>query len=170
MPPLRYDDVFEAAVDLICPSTVQEALGGDQAEKWAEAMDSELESLWKNGVYVEVARPIGKKVIGSKWVLRIKTNSAGKVDKFKARVVAKGYRLMEGVDYYETFAPTVRFESIRSLIAFGVAEGWNFDQMDVSTAFLYADLEEETFVEVPEGVSGVEGIVWRLLKFLYGLK
>ena len=69
MPPLRYDDVFEAAVDLICPSTVKEALGGDQAEKWAEAMDSELESLWKNGVYVEVARPVGKKVIGSKWVL-----------------------------------------------------------------------------------------------------
>ena len=133
-------------------------------------MDSELESLWKNGVYVEVARPVGKKVIGSKWVLRIKTNSAGKVDKYKARVVAKGYRQMEGVDYYETFAPTVRFESIRSLIAFGVAEGWNFDQMDVSTAFLYADLEEETFVEVPEGVSGVEGMVWRLLKCLYGLK
>ena len=49
--------------------------------KWAEAMDSELESLWKNGVYVEVARLVGKKVIGSKWVFRIKTNSAGKVDK-----------------------------------------------------------------------------------------
>ena len=121
-------------------------------------------------MYVEVARPIGKKVIGSKWVLRIKTNSAGKIDKYKARMVAKGYRQMEGIDYYETFAPTVRFESIRSLIVFGVAEGWNFDQMDVSTTFLYADLEEETFVEVPEGVSGVEGMVWRLLKCLYGLK
>ena len=77
---------------------------------------------------------------------------------------------MEGVDYYETSAPTDRFESIRSLIAFGVAEGWNFDQMDLSTTFLYADLEEEKFVEVPDGVSGVEGIVWRHLKCLYGVK
>ena len=170
VPPLRYDDAYAAAVDLMCPETVKEALGGDQAEKWAAAMDSELESLWKNGVYIEVSRPHGKKVIGSKWVLRIKTDAAGNIDKYKARVVAKGYRQMEGVDYDETFAPTVRFESIRALIAMGVAEGWSFDQMDVSTAFLYADLEEETFVEIPEGVTGVEGMVWRLLKCLYGLK
>ena len=63
-----------------------------------------------------------------------------------------------------------RFESIRSLIAMGVVEDWNFDQMDVSTAFLYADLEEVTYVEVPDGISGVEGMVWRLLKYMYGLK
>ena len=56
------------------------------------------------------------------------------------------------------------------MIAMGVAEGWNFDQMDMLTAFLYADLEEETYVEVPDGISGVEGMVWRLLKCLYGLK
>ena len=170
VPPLRYDDIYAAAVDLMCPATVKEALGGDKAEMWAAAMDKELESLWQNKVYVEVTRPPGKKVIGSKWVLRIKTDAEGKVDKFKARVVAKGFRQIEGVDYGDTFAPTVRFESIRSLIAMGVAEGWNFDQMDVSTAFLYAELEEETYVEVPEGISGVEGMVWKLLKCLYGLK
>ena len=130
LPPLRYDDVFEAAIDLSCPKTVKEALGGDHAEKWAEAMDEELESPWKNEVYVEVERPTGKKVIGSKWVLRIKTDAAGKIDKFKARVVAKGFRQIEGVGYDETFAPTVRFESIHSLIAMGVAEGWNFDRVD----------------------------------------
>lgn len=116
-------------------------------------------SLWQNKVYVEVARPAGKKVIGRKWVLRIKTDAAGKVDKFKARVVAKGFRQIEGVDCDETFAPTVRFERIRSLIAMGVAENWNFNQMYVSTAFLYADLGEETYVEVPDGISGVEGMV-----------
>ena len=57
VPPLRYDDVFEAAIDLTCPETVKEALGGDNAEKWAEAMDKELESPWKNKVYVEVEGP-----------------------------------------------------------------------------------------------------------------
>ena len=90
--------------------------------------------------------------LARKWVLRIKIDAAGNVDKFKARVVAKGFRQIEGVDYDETFAPTVRFESIRSLIAMGVGEGWNFYQMDVSIAFLYADLEEETYVEVPDGI------------------
>ena len=90
---------------------------------------------------MEVARPAGKKVIGSKWVLRIKTDAAGKVDKFKARVVAKGFRQIEGIDYDETFAPTVRFERCRSLVAMGVAED-----------------------------SGVEGMVWRVLKCMYGLK
>ena len=77
---------------MTCSSTIKEALGGDNAEKWAEAMDKELESLWKNKVYLEVERPAGKKVIGSKWVLRIKTDAAGEIGKFKARVVAKGFR------------------------------------------------------------------------------
>ena len=84
--------MFEGAVDLIYPSTVKEALGGENSGKWADAMDKELDSLRQNKVYVEVAKPAGKKVIGSKWVLRIKTDAAGKVDKFKARVVAKGFR------------------------------------------------------------------------------
>ena len=70
-------------------------------------------------------------------------------------MVAKGFRQIEGINYEETFAPTVRFESIRSLIAMGVAEDWNFDHMDVSANFLYADLEEETYVEVPDGISRV---------------
>ena len=79
--------------------------------------------------------------------------------KFKARVVAKGFREIEGVDYDETFAPTIRFESIQSLIAMGVAEGWHFDQLDVSTTLLYAELMEETYVEVPDGISGEEGMI-----------
>ena len=169
VPAQRYDEIFAAAIDVTCPATVQEALGGEKAELWAAAMDSELESLWSNNVYMEVDRPTGK-VIGSRWVLRVKTDAEGRIDKYKARVVAKGYRQMEGVDYEETFAPTVRFESIRALLAMGVAEGWKFDQMDVSTAFLYAELEEETYVEIPEGISGVAGKVWKLLKCLYGLK
>ena len=118
----------------MCLETMKEALGGDQAYKWAAATDGELESLWKNGVHLEVSRPLGKKVIGSKWVLRMETDAADNIDNFKAWVVSQGYRQMEGVDYGEAFAPTVRFESIRALIAMGLAEGWSFDQRDVSTA------------------------------------
>ena len=94
------------------------------------------------------------------------------LDKFKARVMAKGFRQVEGLDYEETFTPTVRFESVRPLVALAARMGWLLDQMDVATVFLYADLEEETFVEIPMRVAPVgEGdMVWRLRKCLYGLK
>ena len=83
--------------------------------------------------------------------MRVKTDASGDLDKFKARVVAKGFKQVEGVDYEETFAPTVRFESVRELVALAAGTGWHLDQMDVAT--MYAELEEETFVEIPEGVA-----------------
>ena len=67
--------------------------------------------------------------------------------------MAKGFRQVEGVDYEETFAPTVRFESVRALAALAAGVGWELDQMDVTTAFLYAELDEETYIEIPEGVA-----------------
>lgn len=114
VPTLRYDDVNEAAFYLMCPTTMKEAFGGEQAEKWALTMDNELESPWKSGVYVEVAKPDGKKVIGNEWVLRIKTDVASNINKYKAEVVAKGYEQVEGIDCDETFAPIICFESIRT--------------------------------------------------------
>ena len=92
-------------------------------------------------------------------MLRVKTSEKGEIEKYKARVVAKGYKQMEGVDYDGTIVPTVRFESIRTLIAMRVAEGWNFNQMDFLTLFPYVDPDEENFVEIPEGVTIVEGMV-----------
>lgn len=118
--------------------------------------------------------------MGTKWVLRVKTDASGKLDNFKAKVVAKGYRQMEGLDYHETFAPIVRFESIRALMALAASMGWELDQMEVATAFAkfvhfiraYAKLEEETFVDLAKVVAPVgEGNrVWKLRKCLYGLK
>ena len=94
------------------------------------------------------------------------------MEKYKARVVAKGFSQVEGVDYDQTFNPTVRFESIRQMVALGTSRGMKMEQMDVTTAFLYAPLEEEVFMEQPEGTveAGSEGKVMRLLKCLYGLK
>ena len=85
--------------------------------------------------------------------MRVKTDAFGNLDKFKATGVEKGFRQVEGVDYEETFAPTVRFESVRALVALAAGTGWHLDEMDVATTFLYAELEEETFVEIPEGVA-----------------
>ena len=138
VPATRYDEIFEVAADFMNPPTVSAAMESGKVEEWTSAMEAELQSLWENGVFEEVERPAGKKVIGTKWVLRIKTDASGNLDKYKARVVAKGYRQMEGVDYDETFAPTVRFESVRALVALAASMGWELDQMDVATAFLYA--------------------------------
>ena len=131
-----------------------------------------MSSLQGNGVYEIVDRPAGKKVVKSKWVLRIKTNERGEIEKYKARVVAKGFSQVEGVDYDQTFSPTVRFESIRQLVAVGTSRGLHMHQMDVTTSFLYAPLGEEVYMKQPEGtvLEGNEGKVMRLLKCLYGLK
>ena len=176
VPPLRFIEAYlaTAADEEVkqSPESVQEALQGPHREKWQQAMNSEMESLRENGVYELVDRPKGKKVVKSKWVLRVKTNEKGEIEKYKARVVAKGYSQVEGVDYDQTFSPTVRFESIRQMVALGASKGMQMHQMDVTTAFLYAPLDEEVYMEQPEGtvLSGSEGKVMRLLKCLYGLK
>ena len=176
VPPLRFIEMYlaSAAEEEVkqSPESAWEALQGPHSKKWQQAMNSEMESLRENGVYELVDRPVGKKVVKSKWVLRVKTNAKGEIEKYKARVVAKGYSQVEGVDYDQTFSPTVRFESIRQMVALGASKGMHMHQMDVTTAFLYAPLKEEVYMEQPEGtvLPGSEGKVMRLLKCLYGLK
>ena len=86
-------------------------------------MDAKMESLRVNGVYELVDRPARQKVVKSKWVPRVKANERGEVEKYKARVVAKGFNQVEGVDYDQTLSPTVRFESIRQMVALGASNG-----------------------------------------------
>ena len=110
-------------------------------------MRSEMASLRENGVYKLVDKPKGKKVVKSKWVQRVKSDAEGRVEKCKARVVAKGYSQVEEVVYDQIFSPTVRFESIRQMVALGTSKGMSMHQMDVTTGFLYAPLEEEVYME-----------------------
>lgn len=175
VPPPRYIEAFlanGAGADMgEFPQTAWEALSGEDEEKWRLAMDSEMASLVENGVYELVERPEGKKVLGCRWIFRIKTDENGNQVKHKARVVAKGYNQVEGESYFQIFSPTVRFESVRQLAAVGASRGLRMHQMDVTTAFLYAPLMEEVYMERPEGTAE-EGDhrVMRLLKCLYGLK
>lgn len=154
------------------PLTVTEALTGPEAEKWSEAIKVEMDSIQKNDVFDLTTLPPGRKAIGSKWVFRVKRDSEGQTERYKARLVAKGFSQKEGVDFQETFAPVAKFSSIRVLLAIATEKGYDVHQMDVKTAFLNGDLEEEIFMEQPEGVveKGKEHLVWRLRKSLYGLK
>ena len=143
------------------------------AKSWKEACAAEVQSLIDNKVFKVVQRPSHKKTLTSKWVFKKKRGFNWEVQKYKARIVARGFTQEEGVDYADTFSPTVRFESIRLMLAEAAAKDMQTAQMDVTTTFLYADLDEEVYMEIPEGMFGdadMSGKVLLLLKALYGLK
>lgn len=139
---------------------------------WVKACEDEIASIEKNHTWILVDLPAGAKPIGLKWVFKIRRNSDGSVNKYKARLVAKGYVQRHGIDYDEVFAPVVRRETIRLIIALAASHGWEVHHLDVKTAFLHGDLKEEVYVKQPEGfeVKGSEEKVYRLSKALYGLK
>ncbi|CAL8087744.1 unnamed protein product [Prunus armeniaca] len=151
------------------PEKFEEAV---KDESWMKAMKDELNMIEKNDTWELVDRPMDKPVIGVKWVFKTKLNLDGSVQKNKARLVAKGYSQKPGVDYNETFAPVARLDTIRTLIALAAQKGWQLYQLDVKSAFLNGVLEEEAYVDQPEGfvMKGSESKVYKLHKALYGLK
>jgi hypothetical protein len=176
-PPVRYG--FEDLVSYALltssedPSTFQEAIESSEKDKWMEAMVEENESLNKNKTWELTELPKGKKPIGCKWVFKKKEAVSEKEgERFKARLVAKGYSQRHGIDYDEVFSPIVRHTSIRVVLALVADQDLELEQLDVKTAFLHGNLEEEIFMEQPEGFKqpGTENLVCRLKKSLYGLK
>lgn len=152
------------------PTTLREALSSDDAHEWQAAVDDELASIRENNVYEVTDLPPGRKVIKSRFVFKVKYRADGTVDRYKARLVAKGYTQQAGIDYEETFAPVAKFATIRTVLAAAAAQDLVVHQMDVKTAFLHGDLDEEAYLDPPEGVPIEPGKVWRLRKALYGLK
>lgn len=120
-PPKRFDDECNVADNLTAdidePENINEAWRGEHSGEWKEATDSEYDALMSNGIWQLVPPPNGKNIVGSRWVFKVKHNSDGTVERFKARLVAQGYSQSEGVDYQEVFSPVVRNTSIRSLLA-----------------------------------------------------
>ena len=149
-------------------TTFEEAIGCEKKAKWSEAMNSEMESLKKNDVWDLTVLPPGKKAIGCKWVYKVKTNGDGSIERYKARLVARGFDQRFGSDYDETFCPVVRLESLRTLIALSTQRGLELHHVDVQTAF---PLPEEVYMKQPVGYEeGEKDLVCKLKKSLYGLK
>ena len=120
------------------------------AVKWKEACDSEMESLRKTKTWDLVPLPKGRKAIGNRWVFRVKENQAGEVERFKSRLVAKGFSQKRGIDYDETFAPVAKFTSIRILFSLASKYSLSVHQMDVKTAFLNGILDEDIYMVQPD--------------------
>ena len=133
-------------------------------------MAEEMASIEANQTWRLTELPRGHRPIGLKWVFKVKKDASGAVVKHKAMLVAKGYVEKQGVDYEEVFAPVARLESVHLLLALAARAGWTVHHMDVKSAFLNGELEEEVYVAQPPGFTGESSKVLKLDKALYGLK
>ena len=133
------------------PRTVNEAVDSEDGKLSKEAMVDEMASLHKNETWNLVELSAGRKPIGSNWVFKKKTNSEGKVEKYKARLVSKGYSQVPGIDFGDIFSPIAKVASIRLLLSVAAAFYFEVEQMDVKTTFLHGDLEEEIYMKQSEG-------------------
>ena len=154
------------------PTNYEEAMMSSDSEKWLEAMKSELGSMSENQVRTLVDPPSDRKAVECKWIFKKKTDADGNVTVYKARLVAKGFRQVQGVDYDETFSPVAMFKSIRILLAIAAFHDYEIWQMDVKTAFLNGNIDEELYMMQPEGFVDPKDAdkVCKLQRSIYGLK
>jgi Reverse transcriptase (RNA-dependent DNA polymerase) len=177
------------------PTTFQQAVHSPQREEWLNAMKEELRSMVKKKVFqsesaVECAAE-GRRPIGCKWVYKLKRDASGRVERYKARLVAKGFTQQAGIDFFDTFAPVLKYKSLRLLLQHAARHDLDVQQMDVETAFLNGELKETVFMKLPPGIDQLmtkddagdnserggddksvsnAKSVWRLKKAIYGTK
>ncbi|CAI7928243.1 unnamed protein product [Closterium sp. NIES-54] len=156
------------------PQTIHEARTDLDAAEWIKAADAELTALHANDTYSVVPRPPTCKPIPCKWIFKVKEHADGSIERRKARLVVKGFKQRDGVDFHDTFAPTVRFATLRLFLTIAAAFDLEVNQLDISNAFLNGTLDEILYMMQPPGyelpaVHGVEQVCL-LHKPLYGLK
>ena len=152
--PLTYNDAIE------CPDT----------NLWLAAMSTKLNTFKEIGLYKEVELPSDCKIINSKWVFKIKCGPNSEINKYKARLVTKGYTQIEGLNYTDTFVPITKFTTIHSLLTLVAQHDLEVHQVDVKAAFLNGELEEEIYLCPPPGFHNNPKVIWHLQCTLYGLK
>ncbi|CAI7789198.1 unnamed protein product [Closterium sp. NIES-54] len=125
------------------PALMEEALAGDDREAWLASREDEFKSHMENETWTLTNLPPGRKALDCTWVLRVKTNAEGKLERRKTRLVIKGFQQREGIDFQDVFAPVAKAPTLRVLLAAVAVCGWKVEQMDVKTAFLYGVVDEE---------------------------
>ena len=138
---------------------IQDALSCPQNDDWLLALQDEITSLQQNNVFEVVDKLPTIKSLPCKGVFKIKYDQLGNVQRYKARLVAKGFKQVNGVDYAETFAPVARHSTLRLLLTIAAAKNWEVENIDIKTAFLNGDLEEELYMDIPTGFEQ-PGKVW----------
>jgi hypothetical protein len=133
------------------PANYEEAMMSPDSEKWLEAIKSELGSMSENQIWTLVDPPSDRKAVECKWIFKKKTDADGNVTVYKARLVAKGFWQVQCVDYDETFSPVAMFKSIQILLAIAAFHDYEIWQMNVKTAFLNGNIDEELYMMQPKG-------------------
>ncbi|KAJ1573830.1 hypothetical protein NDA15_004779 [Ustilago hordei] len=150
--------------------TLGEAMNGEDAQLWKEAIRKELEGLKAMGTWEVVHQPPGVPLVDSKVVLRLKLDADGVPVKHKVRLVARGFTQREGIDYQETFSPVAPLGAIRAILALAVQNNWEVHALDITMAYLNSTLKEAIYMKLPEGSGVAPGKVYKVVKGLYGLK
>lgn len=164
-------DDFEDPEPHFEPKTFAQAAQCKNAKHWMDAAAGEIQAMQTSGSYELVDRPLGANVIDSRWVFVKKLTRWGRVKRFRARLTARGFLQIFGVDHFETYAPVMRYKSLKMLLAIAATRDYEIRHLDVPKAFLLADLKETIYMEQPQGFSnGNKNQVWRLLKSIYGIK
>jgi hypothetical protein len=171
---IKSQPVVNSSLDYYTPQTYKEAQRHSDWPQWSIAVDDECISMEKLGVFEPVTvLPKGKIAIPCRWVFKVKRNAKNEIVKYKGRIVCQGFRQIEGIDFTETFAPTVKHKSIKLLLQLAAMCDYEIKQLDYNTAFLNAKLTEEIYVTIPEGYHKyvpTNTKYLRLIKTLYGLK
>lgn len=158
------------------PKTFAEAMSSPDREQWIGAVKSEMRSMRQKHVWDLMGLPRGARAIGCKWVFKRKVDSEGKVNRWKARLVAQGFAQREGVDFRDTFAPVLHYKTLRALLAIVAVLDYELLQFDVPTAFLNATVEEDVYMKQPPGLEAIgekevdPNMVCKLNKAVYGIK
>jgi hypothetical protein len=153
------------------PKCYEEEMQVDTKRKWEQGMKEEMDSLVNNHTWDLVQFPAGKRALQNKWVYKLKEEDGGE-KRCKVRLVVKGFAQKKGIDFDEIFSPVVKMTSIKTILSLVVVEDLHLEHLDVKTTFLHGDLEEEIYMQQPQGyeVKGKENLFYRLKKSLYGLK
>lgn len=168
---IKEQTMYKSAINYKIPQNIKEVENHVDSNYWLEAIDKEVESLRSNNVFEEWNKPLppNAKVLGSRYTFTIKHNNKNEIVRYKGRLVAKGFGQRDGIDYYDTFSPTVKYKTIRQILAIAAIFDLEIDQLDFDTAFLNAELKEEIFIETPYRYPSSSKYV-KLRRALYGLK
>ncbi|THH26797.1 hypothetical protein EUX98_g7390 [Antrodiella citrinella] len=151
------------------PRTFSEAMRRPDADKWYQAAQDEIKSHLENGTWELAQLPEGCKAIGSRWVFRIKYNADGSIERYKARLVAQGFAQRPGLEYDETFASTLKWATLRIILAIAAIEDMEIECIDFSTAYLNGEIDKDVYMKQPEGFADGDQVC-KLGKGIYGLK
>ena len=150
------------------PKSVQDAISGKYKQQWIDAINREISTLQRKGCWRYTALPPGARAIKGKLIFKIKRKQND--IKFKARLVAQGFTQIQGIDYNDTYSPVAKATSLRTIIALSTIMKLKLHQIDFTTAYINADLEEDIYMYPPPGMDVPDGKVLKLMKSIYGLK